>query len=339
MYSINLVKQKPRKKRTAKSNGQKDSEERKSKLFNLGTSPINNFKVSNSKGRVNSINVANNTKKIDLTMMKGLKVASKFPRYNIRAKVEQPQNPANIEVAKSHSFKLLRKSTAKSKSKDRRSLSGSNKAGRPTTGQSVQKKKLKTFKGKQLETKDNGGYFCIPQFPNNMHAAKALLEFKKKLKKTEKSENNENAQEMLKEYIRKFMENTDYQKHFEPTVTKIISEYGLVSPTGEPIIENLIKLHLPMQQNEMLPDNNQSKKLQRNYNKLQALLNSSKSSTNDSTYHKSRANSNDPHKQTVQQISITGGSSFMANGAKKRISSQEKPNNVFKKADGKGLFK
>jgi hypothetical protein len=169
-----------------------------------------------------------------------------------------------------------------------------------------------------------------------MHAAKALLEFKRKLKKTENSENKEDAKEILKEYIRKFMKNTDYQKHFEPTVTKIINEYGLMSQSGEPIIENLIKLHIPIQQRDSVTNSNQSKKLQRNYNKLQALLNSSKSSTNDSTYHKSRANSNDTHKQTVQYIPTYSSSQHNTGGTrKKRISSQEKPNNIFKKSDSK----
>jgi hypothetical protein len=87
-----------------------------------------------------------------------------------------------------------------------------------------------------------------------MHAAKALVEFKKKLKKSERGETKEDATEILKEYIRKFMKNTDYQKHFEPTATKIINDYGLVSPSGEPIIENLIKLHLPIQSKELGPN-------------------------------------------------------------------------------------
>ena len=47
MYSVNLVKAKPHKKRTAKSNCQKEYEERKSKLFNFGTSPMRSFKVTN----------------------------------------------------------------------------------------------------------------------------------------------------------------------------------------------------------------------------------------------------------------------------------------------------
>lgn len=165
------------------------------------------------------------------------------------------------------------------------------------------KKKLKTIKGKDLGSKDNGGYFCIPQFPNNMHAAKAFSEFKNKLKKSERGDSGEDPTDILKDYIRKFMKNTDYQKHFEPTATKIINDYGLVSPTGEPNIENLIKLHLPMQQRELIRNN--SKKFQRNVNKLSAPLNSSKSSTNDSTlqnHHKSRANSNDTFKQASINI-------------------------------------
>lgn len=330
MYNINLVKQKPRKKRTAKSNGQKDYEERNSKLLNLGTSPIDNFNVSNCKNRVQSINQPTNTKKIDMGAMKSLKVASKNLKFNVRVKVDQPQPVANTEVARSHPFKLLRKSNVKSKSNNRRSLSGSNKTGRPTTGQTAQKKKLKTIKTKPLEPKGDGGYFCIPQFPNNMHAAKALLEFKKKLKKTENSDSKGDAQEMLKEYIRKFMKNSDYQKHFEPSVTKIISEYGLVNPNGEPIIENLIKLHLPLSQNEVMSTTNQSKKLNRNYNELQALLNSSKSSTNESSYHKSRAHSNDPNKQSAQLAQSYGPTNNGAiTGRKKRISSQEKPSGGF----------
>lgn len=187
------------------------------------------------------------------------------------------------------------------------------------------------MKGKQLETKDSGGYFCIPQFPNNMHAAKALLEFKKKLKKTEKNESKEDAQEMLKEYIRKFMKNNDYQKHFEPTVTKIINEYGLVNTNGEPVIENLIKLHLPQQQKELMMNIDKTKKIQRNHNDLLAVMNASKSSTNNSNFQKSRANSNDSHKLTTQQTTANSSSTGMANGARnKRISSQEKPNGLFK---------
>jgi hypothetical protein len=166
-----------------------------------------------------------------------------------------------------------------------------------------------------------------------MHAAKALIDFKNKLETSEEYENKENAQELLKEYIRKFMKDNDYQKHFEPTVTKIINEYGLVSPSGEPVIENLIKLHLPVQQKD-LSETNQSKKLQRNYNKLQALFNSSKSSTNDSTYHKSRANSNEAKRQQLPYaISNTSGNSLSSNVRKKRISSQDKLNNILEKSN------
>jgi hypothetical protein len=119
---------------------------------------------------------------MEMSVMKNLKVGSKYPRYNFRAKPEVTHTQNSSEVGKSHSFKLLRKSNVKNKSKDRRSLSGSNKTGRPTTGQATTKKNIKIIRGKQLETKDNGGYFCIPQFPNNMHAAKAFLEFKRKIK-------------------------------------------------------------------------------------------------------------------------------------------------------------
>lgn len=170
-----------------------------------------------------------------------------------------------------------------------------------------------------------------------MHAAKALLEFKNKLKKTEKSESKEDAQEMLKEYIRKFMKDNDYQKHFEPTVTKIINEYGLVNTNGEPVIENLIKLHLPEQQREMMMNINKTKKLQRNHNELMAVMNASKSSTNNSNYQKSRANSNDSHKLAAQQTTANSSSNIMSNGVrKKRISSQEKPNGLFKNQAIKG---
>jgi hypothetical protein len=172
-----------------------------------------------------------------------------------------------------------------------------------------------------------------------MHAAKALLEFKNKLETSEEYENKENAQELLKEYIRKFMKDNDYQKHFEPTVTKIINEYGLVSSSGEPIIENLIKLHLPVQQKD-LSATNQSKKLQRNYNKLQALFNSSKSSTNDSTYHKSRANSNDAKRQQMPYAqSYNTGNSLSSNVKKKRISSQDKLNSIIEKSNLKAPSK
>lgn len=51
------TKAKLHKKRTAKSNGQKDYEERKSKLLSIITSPINNSsKDPGRKTRVNSIN-------------------------------------------------------------------------------------------------------------------------------------------------------------------------------------------------------------------------------------------------------------------------------------------
>jgi hypothetical protein len=148
---------------------------------------------------------------------------------------------------------------------------------------------------------------------------------------------NEDAKEILKEYIRKFMKNTDYHKHFEPTVTKIINDYGLMNQNGEPIIENLIKLHLPMQQKELVTNVNQSKKQQRNYNKLHALFNSSKSSTNDSTYHKSRANSNEAHKQAVQYIPTYSTSGNL--NRKNRISSTEKPTSQPKKSEMKNPLK
>lgn len=183
MYTINLNKQKLVKRRTAKSNNQKEYEERKSKLFNLGTSPMNSIKVSGGKTRVNSINQPNAAmRKIDMSMIKSFKVVAKTGKSSNQGRKEG-KHSANFEVAKSHPFKLSRKTTSKSKYSDRRSLSGSNKTGRPTSNP-AQKKKLKTIKGKQLESKDNGGYFCIPQFPNNMHAAKALVEFKKQLKKS-----------------------------------------------------------------------------------------------------------------------------------------------------------
>ena len=65
-----------------------------------------------------------------------------------------------------------------------------------------------------------------------------------------------------------------------------------MSPSGEPNVENLIKLHLPAQQRDSM-NNNYSKKFLRNYNKLQAPMNSSKSSTNTSTqnHHKFKSNS------------------------------------------------
>lgn len=77
MYSISLSKVKPRKKRTAKSNGQKDYEERKSKLFQMEASPMNSFKVASGKTRVNSINQPTAMRKIDMSMIKSFKIASK----------------------------------------------------------------------------------------------------------------------------------------------------------------------------------------------------------------------------------------------------------------------
>jgi hypothetical protein len=160
MYSINLSKQKIVRKRTAKSNNQKDYEERKSKLFNLGASPMNSFKVSGGKARVNSINQPHAVmRKIDMSMIKSFKVVAKTGKSSNQERKEGKKYSANFEVAKSHPFKLSRKATSKSKYSDRRSLSGSNKTGRPTSSQPAQKKKLKTIKGKQLESKDNGGYF------------------------------------------------------------------------------------------------------------------------------------------------------------------------------------
>lgn len=99
MQSINLIKQKqPRKKRTAKSNGQKDYEKRNVKLFNLGTSPIHNSKGSSCKRRVQSKPM--NVKKVDITSLKGIKVGAKYPRYNVRGKVDAFQNVTNIEDLK-----------------------------------------------------------------------------------------------------------------------------------------------------------------------------------------------------------------------------------------------
>jgi len=138
---------------------------------------------------------------------------------------------------------------------NRRSLSGSIKTDRPKISQPNQKKKIKTVKVKQQENKDIGEYFGFPQFPNNMHAAKALIEFKKKYQKSQKSDNLEEAKEILKEYIRRFMKNTDYEKHFEPSVAKIMTEYGLVSRSSERNIKNLISLQLPLQQRDVLAGN------------------------------------------------------------------------------------
>jgi hypothetical protein len=166
-----------------------------------------------------------------------------YPKYNIRAKQDgSTAIVPNREVAKLHSFKILKQNNQKTKHKDRLSHSGSNKTGRPISSQIPQKKRLKTTKGKQPKSKGDGGFIWVPkfdsknteypeftyQFPNNMRAAKALLEFKNKLENSEEYKNKDNAQELLKEYIRKFMKDNDYQKHFEPAVTKIINEYGLV---------------------------------------------------------------------------------------------------------------
>ena len=125
---------------------------------------------------------------------------------------------------------------------NRRSLSGSNKTKRANSGSLPHKKKESSIKNKDSESKDNGDYFCIPQFPNNMHIAKLLFDWKKL--NSNDSKNREEVQLILKDYIRKFMKITDYHKHFEPTITKIISDYNLITSNGEPNIENLVKLHL-----------------------------------------------------------------------------------------------
>jgi hypothetical protein len=178
MYRVSLAKPKLKKKRTAKSNGQKDYEERKSKLYNLDTSPIQSFKVTNCKTRVQSSNPQNTSKRLN----------GSYIRYNVRSKADSAQGVANIDVAKLHAFKIANKSTSKNKYKDRLSHSGSNKTGRHTAAQMMPKKRLKTTKGKQSKAKESaGGYICVPQFPNNMHAAKALLEFKNKLEKSSNS--------------------------------------------------------------------------------------------------------------------------------------------------------
>lgn len=78
---------------------------------------------------------------------------------------------------------------------------------------------------------------------------------------------------ILKDYIRKFMKITDYHKHFEPTITKIITDYNLISSNGEPNIENLVKLHLRTQKRDNSVSNSES------------------------TYYKSRAGSNETRKQ------------------------------------------
>lgn len=122
-----MVKSKPRKKRTAKSNTQKDYEERKSKLFQMEASPMNSFKVPGRKTRVNSINQPGAMKKVDMSMIKSFKLASKNIKGVNHAKLDIAKCGANFEVAKSHPFKLSQKSTSKSKYSNRRSLSGSNK--------------------------------------------------------------------------------------------------------------------------------------------------------------------------------------------------------------------
>lgn len=56
-------------------------------------------------------------------------------RSNVRSKASSgSQNYSNYESSKINSFKILNKSLPKNKAKERMSHSGSNKAGRPTTG-------------------------------------------------------------------------------------------------------------------------------------------------------------------------------------------------------------
>lgn len=141
-------------------------------------------------------------------MIKSLKLVTKGSKQAINSKGDNSSSGgANIKISKQLPFKLLsQKGSSKSKCSNRRSLSGSNKTGRNTSIQSIAKKKLKTIKGSDSCNKDNNeSYLCMPQFPNNMHAAKAFAKLKNKLQKTESEHNPEHATDILKDYIRKFM--------------------------------------------------------------------------------------------------------------------------------------
>lgn len=145
-------------------------------LRNEWTSPVSSFKVSNnSKERIKGASKINACKKkVDLNISRGLKATSKDSRNNNISRNLEENNP-NDEATKSEESKM-RKSIANSKLNNRRSLSGSNKTKRANSGSLPHKKKESSIKNKDSESKDNGDYFCIPQFPNNMHIAKLLFD-------------------------------------------------------------------------------------------------------------------------------------------------------------------
>ena len=212
-------------------------------------------------------------------------------RSNARSKAGS-QNLANYDSSKMSSFKLMNKCISKNRMKDRLSHSGSTKHGRPTTGQIAAKKKLKIAKGKIAKPKEISSSSIWIQNQNN--AAKNRIKIKSKLEKEECSIKDEHGKK---------------------------NAYDFASPDPEPLIKNLIKLHLPAEKRDMM-SYHQNKKFQRNSNKLHVLFNSSKSSTNDSTYHKSRANSNETRKGN---ISLAGYKSSKNSGNHKVNSLNRKP--------------
>lgn len=150
------------------------------------------------------------------------------------------------------------------------------------------------MKGKINKPKDNLVRNISIQ-NQNVNAVKSLIKFKPKVDKSEECNPNKDENTHMHEFT---------------------------SPDGEAgNIKNLIKLHLPTDKRDMMMYK-QSKKLQRNYNKLQVLYNSSKESTNDQTYHKGRANSNETRKN---QINLSQGLKGKHHGNSKVNSLNRKP--------------
>ena len=109
-------------------------------LRNEWASPVSSFKVSNgSKERIRGSNRLNAAKKkIDVNMSKVFKGGAKDSRNNIMLRNFEDNNQ-NDDATKSEESKI-RRSIANSKSNNRRSLSGSNKTKRATSGSLPHKK-------------------------------------------------------------------------------------------------------------------------------------------------------------------------------------------------------
>jgi hypothetical protein len=189
-------------------------------------------------------------------------------RSNVRSKAGSGSHYSNYDSnSKASSFKMMNKSIQKNKTKEKLNLSGSTKTGRQTNSYISSKKRLKISKGKVSKQKEMARNITIQN--QRVNAVKSLIKFKPKI---DKSDDTGGVKE-------------------DPTINN-----EFTSPYGEACnIKNLIKLHLPADKKDMMMYK-QSKKLQRNYNKLQVMYNSSKESTNDLTYHKTRANSNETRK-------------------------------------------